>query len=314
MSTYNKTFCQQLHSYRKLRFAEYPELFDRQPDDTVSRPPVFLPDSADHNVLTDPKASRSEQQQLLSLMAKRHIWFGSMKSSQAMAQSLFGNLFVSGKLDVLSTIRTDDDAMMFGRDGQAVLKCKLEHTVNRNPLKEKALTEIDVFFPGEYQVAVECKLTETAVGACAIPKRKNDECDGDIHDRPGSPGRCYLTNRGIKYWDYVPELFDWKYESDRSPCPLQLPYQLVRNILSVCICQDGTIDPDKGHVVLVFDDRNPAFQTGGIGDKAWQACRTALKFPRLLQKCSWQVIVRCLRNDSTLGWLTDEIDSKYGIR
>lgn len=314
MNRYDKMICRQLNSYRKLRFADNPEVFDRPPGNEASRPPVFLPDLADLNVLIDPKTSQSDQHRLLALVSKRHRWFRSMKSSQALAQSLFGNLIVSGKLDVLSSLRTDDNRRLFGGGDHFDRQVTLEHTIGHNPLKEIAPTEIDLFFSGEHQVAVECKLTETGIGACSIPKRRDDECDGNLHSRPEAVERCYLKGRGIKYWDHIPTLFDWEYESDSYPCPLQSTYQLVRNILAVCIKDNDTIDPDKGHAVLVFDDRNPAFQSGGLGHQAWQTCKDSLKFKQLLQRCSWQTIVGCLSNDSKLRWLTDEIANKYGIR
>ncbi len=313
MSNYLKNLNKQFYKYCELRFSGNPDIFDRPPEINNTRPPVFRSESADLNVLTNPDITKSEQQQLLDLLSKWHRWFGSMKSSQALAQTVFGNLLIAGKLNLLSTLRTDDGRLLFGSDSHSIDNCILEHSIRSNPFKEKAPTEIDVFFPGKYQVAVECKFTEDHVGSCSIPERKSDECDGNLHDRSGFE-RCYLNGRGIKYWEYIPALFEWDFKSNYSPCPLQLPYQLVRNILSVCIREDGAIDPDKGHAVLVYDDRNPAFQSDGIGELAWQQCNQSLKYPWLLQKCSWQTIVKCLRHDSTLRWLTDEIDLKYGIR
>ena len=47
-----------------------------------------------------------------------------------------------------------------------------------------------------------------------------------------------------------------------------------------------------GHVVLVYDERNPAFQKGGKGYAAYEETRNALLEPDRLKKCSWQQIAR----------------------
>jgi hypothetical protein len=46
---------------------------------------------------------------------------------------------------------------------------------------------------------------------------------------------------------------------------------------------------------------------------AWVAVKQALKAPSLLQKCSWQQLMRCLDSDPALGWLTDEMKDKYAF-
>ena len=40
---------------------------------------------------------------------------------------------------------------------------------------------------------------------------------------------------GIKYWQFIPLLFEWSSDRDYDPCPLRDNYQLVRNILAACI-------------------------------------------------------------------------------
>ena len=64
---------------------------------------------------------------------------------------------------------------------------------------------------------------------------------------------------------YVPDLFTWKSDVDHVPCPLHKNYQLVRIILAACKRPTGSVLPEKGHVVLIYDERNPAFQKGGVG-------------------------------------------------
>jgi hypothetical protein len=94
---------------------------------------------------------------------------------------------------------------------------------------------------------------------------------------------------------------------------LRHTYQLIRNILAVCVQQDGAINEQKGHVVLVYDERNPAFQPNGKGWEAWQIVKKELKNPILLQKCTWQQIISAMRRDPELLWLTDLLRLKYGF-
>jgi hypothetical protein len=114
------------------------------------------------------------------------------------------------------------------------------------------------------------------------------------------------------YWKYIPELFKWGDTDDLTPCPLNKNYQLVRNILAACVRSNG-IASTNGHVVLIYDERNPSFQEGGDGFKSFTETREALKNPSLLRKCSWQRITNHLRSNRILPWLTDQLKQKYGL-
>ena len=98
-----------------------------------------------------------------------------------------------------------------------------------------------------------------------------------------------------------------------APCPLHQNYQLVRNILAAGVTAEGKASPDNGHALLIYDVRNPAFQEGGKGLAAFAATREALWEPTMLRKCSWQRIVRHLRNEGILPWLTEQLALKYGL-
>jgi hypothetical protein len=69
----------------------------------------------------------------------------------------------------------------------------------------------------------------------------------------------------------------------------------------------------NGHAILVYDERNPAFQKGGDGFVAFEETRGALKIPSVLRKCSWQRIMRHLRTNMILPWLTEQLELKYGL-
>jgi hypothetical protein len=122
-----------------------------------------------------------------------------------------------------------------------------------------------------------------------------------------------LTKIGVLYWEYIPQLFNWSSEIDYEVCPLNKNYQLVRNILAACVRTGQNVSPKNGHVVLIYDQRNPAFQEGGNGHKAYEEVKMALKEPGNLIRCSWQNIISYLRKKPDLTWLTDQLQSKYGI-
>jgi hypothetical protein len=122
-----------------------------------------------------------------------------------------------------------------------------------------------------------------------------------------------LTEVGIRYWEFVPQLFSWSADVDLRPCPLRTSYQLVRNILAATARADGGVSGDKGHAVLIYDARNPAFGPEGEGTKAYTATRKALLNSSMLRRCSWQRLVGHLRGKDVLGWLTEELGLKYGL-
>jgi hypothetical protein len=65
--------------------------------------------------------------------------------------------------------------------------------------------------------------------------------------------------------------------------------------------------------VLLYDARNPAFLLGGAGYVAFDQARAALRTAGMLQRCSWQAVIRGLRSDPALAWLTDRLLQKYGL-
>jgi hypothetical protein len=67
-------------------------------------------------------------------------------------------------------------------------------------------------------------------------------------------------------------------------------------------------------VLVVYDERNPAFQPGGEADAAWWAAVRALRFPGLLRRVSWQSIASHLAQFPDLAWLGVGLEEKYGLK
>ena len=194
----------------------------------------------------------------------------------------------------------------------------MEYKVNY--LGEPRSTSLDGYISGDYRIAIECKFTEAEVGTCSRPRLKPTEtnyeseyCDGAYSIQRSRKERCSLTEIGVLYWHYVPILFKWKNDSDINPCPLNKNYQLVRNVLAAGVKPNGTVSINYGHAVLIYDQRNPAFQNGGNGLIAYTETRNALRMPTMLRKCSWQRIIQHLREKDILSWLTENLSLKYGL-
>lgn len=319
MSSYRRDLIARFWEYQEAQFPDWARDFDRpmMPD---GRPPVFLKDVAAHNVLGEPNIPETKRKQLLAIIAvsERHRWFRSMTSSQALAQSILGNLKVHDRLRYLSELADDFGYPLLGDADVCPESFTMEFRVKY--LGEPRSTSVDGLFAGDYRVAMECKFAESEVGTCSRPRLddgdsnyETDYCDGTLTRQRGRGERCSLTEIGVLYWKYVPALFNWQNDTDLSPCPLRRNYQLVRNILAACVRPDGTLSPDNGHAVLIYDERNPAFHRGGEGFDAFEETRKALKNSGLLRRCSWQRIINHIRGKADLAWLTQQLESKYGL-
>ena len=306
-NTYKWDVFQRFWNYRRNEFKDQVHYFDNTHREKDG-PPVFKSEYKHKNVIF--QQGTEEKTKFLIEEGRYHRWFRSMSSSQALTLSVFGNLKVLNRLDLLAGINGDDGTSIFFQGGASLSDCHLEYRVN--VLGESRSTSVDVFIKDSHCVAIECKLMEREIGPCSSGKYKKG-CDGRYGVGDGKPYKCYKTYRDVKYWKYIPRIFNWSDDKKYDPCPLLDSYQLVRNILSACIVQEGKIDPENGHAVLVYDARNPAFQLGGIGYKIFHEVKCSLKKPSLLQKCSWQMIVKAIKNDANLHWLVSTLDKKYGL-
>ena len=170
-----KTFRDELSTrywaYQKERFPQWQRYFERDKSDD-GRPPVFLKSEEQRNIISDPDARDRDHTRLLALIprAERHLWFRSMNSSQALAQSVLGNLAVFDQMFVLADMKDDEGESLFGA---AVLQSdafSMEHPVNFLGEIGPRITKVDGFISGEYRVAIECKFIESEVGSCSRPR------------------------------------------------------------------------------------------------------------------------------------------------
>ena len=319
MTDYKSDLSKRFWEYQRAKLTASPGYFDRpQADD--GRPPVLIPSEASRNVINKPDATQEETDRLLALVpeADRHKWFRSFSSSQALAQSVLGNLAVHGLLHCLAELHTDEGEPILGNSDLLAEHFTMEYKLDY--LGEPRPTSLDAYISGGYRVAIECKFTEGEFGPCSRPRMNPkdpnfaaEHCSGDYSRQLGRKDRCALTGIGVLYWRYVPQLFAWGGESDLSPCPLNRNYQAVRNVLAVEVRPDKTVSTHDGHALLIYDERNPAFQEGGAALAAYAETRAALREPAMLRRCSWQRIVSHVRQTGVMPWLVDELALKYGM-
>ena len=300
--------------FKGLRFpADDPRFEEARPRGL--RPPVFHEAYAEGNLLIDPALTESERLRLIGMIPalKRHLWFRSMRSSQALTQTVFGSLAVTGRLGLLAGLETEDGERPFQPNAHGAAHLALE--VDVDCLGEPRPTSKDVAYRGLNPVTVECKLMEESIGLCSRPRLFQNDfryCDGSYTRQRGRQERCSLTGIGVRYWPLVPRLFRIDAGIDHSICPLHRNYRLVRNLLATCLSPSGKILAGA-RVVLLHDERNPAFRPGGDGWRAYQQVRSMLIEPRMLQRTSWQRLAQLLRSEDRTTWLAEALDAKYGF-
>ena len=137
-------------------------------------------------------------------------------------------------------------------------------------------------------------------------------CDGTYTRQAGRKERCALTTAGIGYWDLLPDLFHWPAHEDMLPCPFGISYQLGRTALAAA-WREGRLSTDRAHVLVIYDERNPAFAPAGLADRQWQVASKASRIPGYLRRVSWQALAGHLAAYPDLGWLVQALERKYGI-
>lgn len=304
-------------SFKDNAFADRDSLFEESKRRGM-RPPVFTMEAAAYNVLTHSDLDEHDARAVRGVIPpwKRHRWFRSMKSSQALVQSVFGNLMVMDRIGVLQQVKSCAGQFVFETIGVPRRTLEVEKSINYLGEESGRTTEVDVFAVGEKRIAVECKFCEMDVGRCSRPSLSPLEphyCNGSYTKQFERQSPCALTEIGIRYWEYIPQIFHWDGNHEMSPCPLHATYQLVLNVLAACVDEQGQISIDNGMAVLLVDARNPTFQPGGRGRIAYDQVKAALRRPNSLQLCTWQEVLKSMRSSNDLTGLTDQIAKKYDL-
>ena len=123
----------------------------------------------------------------------------------------------------------------------------------------------------------------------------------DIHQRARALGNiCRHCSIGRRIQDHL-------------PCPLEPTYQLVRNALAAAVAEDGSLEPDRGHALILYDARNPAVRGDRQSRSAVASRDCGVPDPGLLRRLSWQQLLVNLDGRADLSWLTSALKAKYGL-
>jgi hypothetical protein len=85
-----------------------------------------------------------------------------MNSSQALAQSVLGNLAFHDLLHHLAELDADEGNALFGNAQLSTDTFAMEFKIDY--LREPRPTSLDGYVSGEYRIAIECKFTEPEGG------------------------------------------------------------------------------------------------------------------------------------------------------
>ncbi|MDA8587071.1 hypothetical protein N9L47_12560 [Rhodobacteraceae bacterium] len=278
------------------------------------RPPVASPEAPSVNLMLPDDEVIAGKIESEIQPKDRHRHFRSFRSSQALAQSVFGEFKASGRMDLLSTIPAECGRPAFGA---VTSDTSLSMEVDVHTLNEPRSTQLDVYLEtDDYRVAVECKFCETEFGKCSRvrPQRSGSPlCDGNYTRQQDRQTRCALSEIGIRYWDLIPKYFAWDANEDHCPCPLLPSYQIVRNVLASIVKDDGGDCSSNGHPIFVYDARHPAYKPNGAADAQLRQAAEACRVPGLIRRVTWQEIARACEGTEEMAWLVEALSQKHGI-
>jgi hypothetical protein len=282
--------------------------------------PVFRQGASAANVLLRPDDDQLMRTRVVGQVATRRRSFRSMASSQALAQSVFGNLAARARLGCLAGLADEAGRPLFFESEAALGDAFLDQDV-AGLLGEPDPAVVDVWIAAPHRVVVGCTLAEAGIAGCVCPELDPDDtkyCNRLFRTDAGRSVGCSLSEHGdADYWRYLPKLLGWR-PSDGEACPLASTLQLVRDVLAACVL-NGELDCEHGHAVLVVDSRNPTFawsewRPAGAGAQAFEAVRDALGVnSHLLRLCTWQRITKAISAAGDLDWLVRGLKQKYGI-
>lgn len=180
-----------------------------------------------------------------------------VQSSQALAIDFFGTIDqVTCKNEIF---RAWSETWNFSTRGNWTLE--LEKLIDADYLCEPRSTQVDAAASDSRNlVFFECKFTEKDGGSCSqhkpIARGANKglrQCNGNyelqVNPVNGLSSRCALTAKGVKYWNWIPEVMSIANDSDHRPCPFAGPwYQWMRNLVA---CAAIAKDTKKNALFIV---------------------------------------------------------------
>jgi hypothetical protein len=175
-------------------------------------------------------------------------------------------------------------------------------------LGEPRPTQVDVLARAtRHAVLFECKFTEPDGGACSqpVPLRKGAhaglaQCNGSyaMQTDPvsGTAGRCVLTSKGIRNWEWIPQVFEIDASIDQVPCPfVGGSYQWMRNLVAAAaLAAESGLEPT--FVVVYADGAFPMAEK--IRSAEWR---------RFSERVTGRVPLRTVSYQDILRWASEAV-------
>jgi POLQ-like helicase len=227
-------------------------------------------------------------------------------SSQAMLFNLVGPLIMTEKQDLSPLKDTFEKNGICWPEGR--LKAKFEDE-DRNIFNEMTQqpTSIDLVIENENKVGgiyIEFKFVEHEFGGCSV--FKNGDCDGRNPAKDRSS--CYLHHIQRKYWELL-DIYEFLKGpiAENATCFLANYYQFFREVLYAF--------EKKGTFVLLVDQRNPTFCSGGNCQRGLFPFLKGFVPTELKDKVHMvgvQEVVKAIKESREYSWII-EFQQKYGI-
>ena len=276
-------------------------------------------EGAQHIVSTLPPTTWHRDRSGSVTASRRH-------SSQALALDVFATIGALNSRDAIANAwATELKIPNFGR-----ATIEPESLIPRDLLGEPKSTQVDAIIHGSLASAlVECKFTEPDGGACSqpTPRKRPDgkavaQCNGSYAPQvnplsttsPAKLASCALTAKGVRYWDYIPEVLGVRADVVHQPCPYAGgAYQWMRNLVSAHAL---TLQSGRPHSFLIAYADGPFPMSRKLRSGEWAEFRSNLTDTVTLQTVSFQTLVAiakraCAGHDmTTMASLADWVNGK----
>lgn len=229
-------------------------------------------------------------------------------SSQALALDVFGTVQALPSLQSVAAAWADRLKLpSFGP-----VSIQPEYMIERALLGEPKSTQVDALIRGDAASALfECKFTERDGGSCSqTAKRKLPDgsmvaqCNGSYapqrnpHStrRPQTEDSCALTAKGVRYWEYIPDVLGVRADVVHPVCPFAGgAYQWMRNLVAAHVLTQSVGRP---HAFVIAYADGPFEMPRKVKSEAWREFTAGLAGAVELREVSFQSLIAVARHAS----------------
>jgi hypothetical protein len=229
-------------------------------------------------------------------------------SSQALALDVLGTIRELPSLQSVAVAWAD--LLKLPRFGPVSIQP--EFMIERALLGEPKSTQFDALISGEAASALfECKFTERDGGSCSQTAKRElpdgrmvAQCNGryapqkNPHStrRPQTEDSCALTAKGVRYWEYIPDVLGVRADVVHPVCPFAGgTYQWMRNLVAAHAL---TRSLGRPHAFVIAYAEGPFAMPRKVKSKAWRQFTARLAGAVELREVSFQSLIAVARHAS----------------